>query len=147
MGVVVRPTGQISDIKMKVFLVLMSLSVFCSFAAVVKRQTEPGQFDLFGQVLTSFHEMLNTLGSEGGRFVARQTEVNQPTLNTVGNITDTIGRSEFVQTVHQVPASVSNGDSQRFIGDNVELASSAMGLMSSLSCALLCPNSDNCSFP
>lgn len=38
--------------------------------------------------------MLNTLGAEGGRFVARQTEVNQPTLNTVGNITDTIGRKE-----------------------------------------------------
>merc|ERR1711997_490989 len=92
-------TGQISEIKMKVFLVLMSLSVFWSSAAVVKRQTEPGQFDLFGQVLTSFHEMLNTLGSEGGRFIARQTEVSQPTLNTVGNITDTITRSEFAQTV------------------------------------------------
>ena len=36
--------------------------------------------------------MLNTLGSEGGRFIARQTEVSQPTLNTVGNITDTISR-------------------------------------------------------
>ena len=40
--------------------------------------------------------MLNTLGAEGGRFVARQTEVNQPTLNTVGNITDTIGRKVIV---------------------------------------------------
>ena len=34
--------------------------------------------------------MLNTLGSEGGRFVARQSEVSQPVLGTVGNISNTI---------------------------------------------------------
>ena len=38
--------------------------------------------------------MLNTLGAEGGKFMARQTEVNQPIFNTVGNITDTIGRKD-----------------------------------------------------
>ena len=32
-------------------------------------------------------------------------------------------------------------------GDNMELASSTLGLVSSLSCALLCPNNNNCSFP
>ena len=41
---------------------------------------------------STLDNMLNTLGSEGGRFIARQSEVSRPTLNTVGNITDTITR-------------------------------------------------------
>merc|ERR1712062_298899 len=135
--------------KMKLVLVFMSVSVCLSAAAVVRRQADqgPGQFDLLGQVFSSFHTWVNTLGAEGGKFMARQTEVNQPIFNTVGNITDTIGRSEFVQTVHQVPASVSSGASQQFIGDNVEMASNTIGLISSFSCALLCGNNNNCSIP
>ena len=34
--------------------------------------------------------MLNTLGAEGGKFVAHQAEVTGPTLNTVNNITETL---------------------------------------------------------
>lgn len=41
---------------------------------------------------STLDNMLNTLGSEGGRFIARQSEVSRPTLNTVGNITNTITR-------------------------------------------------------
>ena len=38
--------------------------------------------------------MLNTLGAEGGKFVAHQAEVSGPTLNTVNNITETIHRKD-----------------------------------------------------
>lgn len=36
--------------------------------------------------------MFSTIGSEGGKFVSKQTEVNQPVLETVGNIGNTISR-------------------------------------------------------
>ena len=56
-------------------------------------------------------------------------------------------RSDFAQSVHQVPASVTSGDSQQFVGDNMVLATSTLGLVSSLSCAFLCPSNSSCSFP
>ena len=34
--------------------------------------------------------MISTLGEEGGKFVSKQMEVNQPVVETVGNIRNTI---------------------------------------------------------
>ena len=41
--------------------------------------------------------LLGTAAEEGGQFLERQVEVNQPIVETVHNISDTIGGSEFVQ--------------------------------------------------
>ena len=43
--------------------------------------------------------MLSTAADEGGQFIEKQVEVGEPILKTVGNISDTIGSSEFVQGV------------------------------------------------
>ena len=47
----------------------------------------------------SLAKLLGTAADEGGHFIERQVEVGQPILKTVGNISDTIGSSEFVQGV------------------------------------------------
>ena len=41
--------------------------------------------------------LFGTAAEEGGQFLERQVEVNQPIVETVHNISDTIGGSEFVQ--------------------------------------------------
>jgi len=73
---------------------------------VSKRQVEEsqepqntGNFSLFGQVIGSFFRLLGTAVEEGGNFLAHQAEANEPVLETVGNISTTIGRSDFVQGV------------------------------------------------
>ena len=48
---------------------------------------------------------------EGGNFLAKQAEANEPVLETVGNISCTIGRSEFVQGVAGGAESVLRGTS------------------------------------
>ena len=42
--------------------------------------------------------MFSTIGSEGGKFVSKQTEVNQPVIETVGNIGSTISRFIILHT-------------------------------------------------
>ena len=46
---------------------------------------------------------------EGGNFLAKQAEANEPVLETVGNISSTIGRSDFVQGVAGGAESVVRG--------------------------------------
>ena len=89
-------------------------------------QANNDQFFLFGQILSSLGKVLSchldislfcfgknisslpdclyvaggllgTAAEEGGQFLDRQVEVNQPIVETVHNISDTIGGSEFVQ--------------------------------------------------
>ena len=43
--------------------------------------------------------LFGTAVQEGGEFLAKQAEANEPVLETVGNISTTIGRSGFVQGV------------------------------------------------
>merc|ERR1711884_299460 len=78
---------------MKVLLVLLSVSAVWSSPAVVKRQTQPGQFDLFGQVLSTFHNMLNTLGSEGGSSPGRARSAGQPSTRSATSPTPSPGLS------------------------------------------------------
>jgi len=77
------------NIFLKPFLLLTALVFSFGDAAVVKRQSD---FDAFGQIFHSIFDMFSTIGSEGGKFVSKQTEVNQPVLETVGNIGNTISR-------------------------------------------------------
>ena len=73
-------------------------------------------------------------------------EVNQPVVDTVGDIGDTIHGSDFARSVHQIPGRGVEGGGQ-FLADNVNLASNTAGLVSSLSCALLCPHTTSCTIP
>merc|ERR1712008_423416 len=70
-------------------------------------KTQPGPFDLFGQVLGSFAGLVGTIGKVGGEFLDDQNKLNQPVLETVGDISGTIHRSGFVRsaasTVEQGP--------------------------------------------
>ena len=43
--------------------------------------------------------MLGTVADEGGQFLDNQMKAGQPVLKTVGDISDTIGSSDFVQGV------------------------------------------------
>ena len=45
----------------------------------------------------------------GGKFLAKQVEANEPVLETVVNISSTIGRSDFVQGVTGGAESVVRG--------------------------------------
>jgi len=126
---------------LKLFLLAAILAV-SSEATPVKRQAE---FDSIGQVFHSIFGLFSTLGSEGGKFVAKQAEVNQPVVETVGDIRSTISRSDFVQSVRGAgDMSVVNGP--RFLADNVNLASQTVGLVSSVGCAVLCPAQENCTY-
>ena len=93
-----------------VFLIVLGTLTPTGECGVVKRQA----FDTFGNVFHSFGELINepwqpfippllsyifvavnlfsTLGQEGGKFVSKQVEVNQPVVETVGNIQSTIRR-------------------------------------------------------
>merc|ERR1719154_813019 len=69
---------------------------------VSKSQVETqntGNFRLFGQVIQSLFRLVGTAVQEGGNFLAQQAAANEPVLETFGNISTTIGRSEFVQGV------------------------------------------------
>merc|ERR1712123_504449 len=70
---------------------------------VIKRQaveeTNPDSFHLFGQIFGSLVRLFGTVVEEGGNFLAKQAEANEPVLETVGNISSTIGKSDFVQGV------------------------------------------------
>ena len=90
--------------------------------------------------------LFSTLGTEGGKFVSKQVEVNQPVVSRVGDIGETIHESEFARSVHQIPEEGMLGGRQ-FLADNVNLASNTVGLVSSVSCALLCPNMTTCNIP
>eukprot|EP00090_Calanus_glacialis_P033530 TRINITY_DN55738_c0_g1_i1.p1 TRINITY_DN55738_c0_g1~~TRINITY_DN55738_c0_g1_i1.p1 ORF type:complete len:128 (+),score=49.78 TRINITY_DN55738_c0_g1_i1:108-491(+) len=81
---------------------------------VSKRQAEetrPGSFHLFGQVFGSLVRLFGTVVEEGGNFLAKQAEANEPVLETVGNISSTIGRSDFVQGVTGGAGTVVRGTS------------------------------------
>merc|ERR1712013_221388 len=100
-----------------------------------KRQAEQhsnDQFFLFGQILNSLGGLLGTAAEEGGQFLERQVEVNQPIVETVHNISDTIGGSEFVQG--------STRTAPQLVGTKLGLAHSTAQIFSSLSCLLLCPH-------
>jgi len=112
-------------------------------ATPVKRQAE---FETIGQVFHSIFGLFSTLGSESGKFVAKQTEVNQPVVETVGNIRSTISRSDFVQSVQRGASDMSVVNGGQFLVDNVALASHTVGLVSSVGCAVLCPSQINCTF-
>merc|ERR1719153_866015 len=66
-----------------------------------EQQSQPpgGSFHLFGQILGGLARLFGTVVEEGGNFLARQAEVNQPVAETVANISSTIGQSEFVRGV------------------------------------------------
>jgi len=101
-----------------------------------KRQAEQAnndQFFLFRQILSSLGGLLGTAAEEGGQFLDRQVEVNQPIVETVHNISDTIGGSEFVQG--------STRTAPQIVGTKIGLAQSTAQIFSSLSCLLLCPHS------
>jgi len=131
------------NIFLKPFLLLTALVFSFGDAAVVKRQSD---FDAFGQIFHSIFDMFSTIGSEGGKFVSKQTEVNQPVLETVGNIGNTISRSDFVESVRGVPMQGVTNVAPQFIADNVALATNTMGLVTSVSCAVLCPDINNCTY-
>jgi len=86
-----------NELGLKLFLLAAILAVSTD-ATPVKRQAE---FETIGQVFHSIFGLFSTLGSESGKFVAKQTEVNQPVVETVGNIRSTISRSDFVQSVQR----------------------------------------------
>merc|ERR1711862_1081613 len=71
--------------------------------AVEQEQTNPqqggGSFHLFGQIFGGLVRLFGTVVAEGGNFLSRQAEVNQPVVETVANISSTIGQSQFVRTV------------------------------------------------
>ena len=90
--------------------------------------------------------LFSTLGAEGGKFVSKQVEVNQPVVARVGDIRNTIHESEFARSVHQIPTRGVMGGGQH-LSDTVNLASNTAGLVSSVSCALLCPNMTTCNLP
>ena len=62
-------------------------------------------------------KLLGTAAGEGGQFIEKQVEVGQPIVETVANISDTIGSSEFVQGV-----AGSAGDSPQIVATTVGLA-------------------------
>jgi len=72
-------------------LVLVLLSVGKGHM-VSKRQAEQqnqpagNSFHLFGQILGGLARLFGTAVEEGGNFLARQAEVNQPVVETVVNI-------------------------------------------------------------
>ena len=55
--------------------------------------------------------MFGTVVEEGGNFLAKQAEANEPVLETVGNISSTIGQSDFVQGVQGGAGTVVRGTS------------------------------------
>ena len=55
--------------------------------------------------------MLGTVVEEGGNFLAKQAEANEPVLETVGNISSTIGQSDFVKGVQGGAGTVVRGTS------------------------------------
>merc|ERR1711983_446418 len=135
-----------SIFKMKLLLAPAITSVFfvvLCHGATVKRQSEFGQI---GQVFHSLFGLFSTLGAEGGKFVSKQVEVNHLVVSRVGDISETIHESEFARSVHQIPERGMLGGGQ-FLADNVNLASNTVGLVSSVSCALLCPNMTTCNIP
>ena len=64
--------------------------------------------------------MMSTVADEGGKFIGKQVEVGQPLLKTVGNISSTIGSSDFVQGVTGGAGSVAR-DAPQLIGTGVGL--------------------------
>merc|ERR1712106_18789 len=82
---------------------------------VTKRQVEgerqADSFHLFGQVIGSFFRLIGTVVEEGGNFLAKQAEANEPVLETVGNISSTIGQSDFVKGVQGGAGTVVRGTS------------------------------------
>jgi len=97
-------------------LVLVLLSVGKGHM-VSKRQAEQqnqpagNSFHLFGQILGGLARLFGTAVEEGGNFLAKQAEVNQPVVETVANISSTIGQSEFVRGVQGSAGSVVRGTS------------------------------------
>ena len=59
--------------------------------------------------------LFGTVVEEGGNFLAKQAEANEPVLETVGNISTTIGRSDFVQGVTGGAQTVVRGTSCVFM--------------------------------
>ena len=67
-----------------------------------------------------FSKILGTVADEGGKFIGKQVEVGQPLLKTVGNISSTIGRSDFDQGVTGGAGSVAI-DAPQLVGTKVDL--------------------------
>ena len=64
--------------------------------------------------------LLGTVADEGAQFLDNQMKAGQPVLKTVGDISDTIGSSDFVQGVAGGAGSAAN--------DAPELVSTKIGL-------------------
>jgi len=83
-------------------LFLLTLATLCfsiNIHSINKRQSED-RFFLFGEVVSSFFKLLTTAATEGGKFVSKQVEANQPVMRTVGNISTAIAQSDFGNSVH-----------------------------------------------
>merc|ERR1711892_179690 len=82
---------------------------------VIKRQaveeTNPDSFHLFGQIFGSLVRLFGTVVEEGGNFLAKQAEANESVPETMGNISSTIGQSDFVQGVQGGAGTVVRGTS------------------------------------
>ena len=77
--------------------------------------------------------LLGTAADEGGQFLDNQMKAGQPVLKTVGDISDTIGSSDFVQGVAGGAGTVAK--------DAPGLAQNTAQMLSSMSCLLICPHS------
>jgi len=87
---------------MKVFFLLFTFATICfsiSTHSIKKRQSDD-RFFLFGEVVSSLFKLFSTAVTEGGKFVSKQVEANQPVMRTVGNISTAIAQSDFGNSVH-----------------------------------------------
>merc|ERR1739848_769526 len=81
---------------------LLVLAASTEGRCMEKRQAQSGdRFFLFGQVMSSLVQLLNTAMDEGGKFISRQVEVGEPVVQTVGNISNVIAISEFKNRIQR----------------------------------------------
>jgi len=82
--------------------ILLASYILTEARNVNKRQVQDqDNFFLFGQVAASLFNLFNTALKEGQKFVSRQMEVNEPVVETVGNISTAIAASEFGTTLQR----------------------------------------------
>ena len=121
--------------------------IFGNFSVLLQKR-----IFLFVPVLTACVAggLLGTAAEEGGQFLDRQVEVNQPIVETVHNISDTIGGSEFVQgstrTAPQIVGTKlglahSTAQVRSYRDYKIIITIQLFQIFSSLSCLLLCPHS------
>eukprot|EP00092_Neocalanus_flemingeri_P048606 GFUD01055516.1.p1 GENE.GFUD01055516.1~~GFUD01055516.1.p1 ORF type:complete len:157 (-),score=45.70 GFUD01055516.1:89-559(-) len=104
-----------------------------------QKEGQTDQFYLFGQVLGSFVTLIGTAAEEGGHFVENQIRAGEPILQTVGNISDTLGGSDFVQSVAGSAGSVARNGPQ-LVSSQLNLAQDTTQMLSSMSCLFVCPH-------